>query len=117
SRLRRIVVSLQVGPAIVSRLAGRGRDRQERDAMRARIIELKRNRRVAVGDNLTFLFENRETVLGPPLNRRTARARAGRYNRTTWSPARSCSSSAWAGGFPSTSRNPSSPSRTTSCSP
>jgi choline dehydrogenase-like flavoprotein len=34
-----------------------------RDAMRASVIELKRNRRVAVGDNLTFLFENRATVL------------------------------------------------------
>ncbi len=34
-----------------------------RDAMRARIIERKRNRRVSVGDNLTFLFENRDTVL------------------------------------------------------
>ena len=31
--------------------------------MRARIIERKRNRRVAVGDNLTFLFENQDTVL------------------------------------------------------
>ncbi len=34
-----------------------------REAMRAGIIERKRNRRVAVGDNLTFLFENRDTVL------------------------------------------------------
>jgi len=34
-----------------------------RDAGRSRIIELKKNRRVSVGDNLTFLFENRETVL------------------------------------------------------
>jgi hypothetical protein len=34
-----------------------------RDAMRARVIELKKNRRVSVGDNLTFLFENRNTVL------------------------------------------------------
>ncbi len=34
-----------------------------RDAMRARVIERKRNRRVSVGDNLTFLFENRDTVL------------------------------------------------------
>jgi hypothetical protein len=34
-----------------------------RDAMRARIIARKRNRRVGVGDNLTFLFENRDTVL------------------------------------------------------
>ena len=31
--------------------------------MRARVIELKKNRRVAVGDSLTFLFENRDTVL------------------------------------------------------
>jgi hypothetical protein len=34
-----------------------------RDAMRARVIERKRRRRVAVGDHLTFLFENRDTVL------------------------------------------------------
>ncbi len=34
-----------------------------RDAERARIIELKRHRRLSVGENLTFLFENRDTVL------------------------------------------------------
>jgi hypothetical protein len=34
-----------------------------RDSERARIIKLKKNRRISVGDNLTFLFENRETVL------------------------------------------------------
>jgi hypothetical protein len=34
-----------------------------RERERARVIELKKNRRVSVGDNLTFLFENRETVL------------------------------------------------------
>ena len=34
-----------------------------RDAMRARIIDRKRNRRVSVGDNITVLFENRDTVL------------------------------------------------------
>ncbi len=34
-----------------------------RDEMRRRLIALKRSRRVAVGDRLTFLFENRETVL------------------------------------------------------
>jgi Protein of unknown function (DUF3501) len=34
-----------------------------RETERARIIALKMNRRVSVGDNLTFLFENRETVL------------------------------------------------------
>lgn len=36
---------------------------QIREPMRARIIALKRNRRVSVGENLTFLFENRDTVL------------------------------------------------------
>lgn len=34
-----------------------------RDAERARIIERKRPRRVALGENLTLLFENHETVL------------------------------------------------------
>jgi hypothetical protein len=34
-----------------------------REAMRSAVIALKKNRRVSVGENLTFLFENRETVL------------------------------------------------------
>ena len=34
-----------------------------REAMRARVIEIKTHRRVAVGPNLTVLFENRDTVL------------------------------------------------------
>lgn len=34
-----------------------------RDAMRARVIERKKHRRVAVGENVTLLFEDRETVL------------------------------------------------------
>ena len=34
-----------------------------RDAMRGHVIAVKKNRRVSVGDNITFLFENRETVL------------------------------------------------------
>lgn len=34
-----------------------------REAVRARVIELKKGRRVALGDNLTLLFENRQTVL------------------------------------------------------
>ena len=34
-----------------------------RDQMRRRIIELKRRRRVQVGRHLSFVFENRETVL------------------------------------------------------
>ena len=34
-----------------------------REAMRAHVIEVKKHRRVAVGPNLTVLFENRATVL------------------------------------------------------
>jgi hypothetical protein len=34
-----------------------------REGMRARIIEVKRHRRLAVGPNITLLFENRDTVL------------------------------------------------------
>ena len=34
-----------------------------RDAIRARHIELTRNRRISVGDNISLLFENRVTVL------------------------------------------------------
>lgn len=34
-----------------------------RDDVRRRVIDLKRNRRVQAGDHLSFLFENRETVL------------------------------------------------------
>ena len=34
-----------------------------RDRFRGRIIDLKKSRRVQVGDHLSFLFENRETVL------------------------------------------------------
>lgn len=36
----------------------------DRDASRRRVIELKRDRRVALGDVLTLVFENRETVRG-----------------------------------------------------
>ena len=35
---------------------------KSRDAYLARIIDYKRTRRVPVGDRLTFIFENRETV-------------------------------------------------------
>src|SRR5687768_6462849 len=34
-----------------------------RDAERARHIELTQDRRISVGERLTFLFENRDTVL------------------------------------------------------
>jgi hypothetical protein len=34
-----------------------------RDAMRARVIDLKKGRRVPLGDRISLVFENRETVL------------------------------------------------------
>ena len=34
-----------------------------REAMRQRVIEMKKRRRLAVGDSVTFVFENRDTVL------------------------------------------------------
>jgi Protein of unknown function (DUF3501) len=34
-----------------------------REATRARVIELKKSRRISVGDQITVLFENRDTVL------------------------------------------------------
>jgi hypothetical protein len=36
---------------------------QAREGMRAAVIALKKDRRIALGDTLTLLFENRETVL------------------------------------------------------
>jgi hypothetical protein len=42
-----------------------GLERYERirDEFRRRIIDLKKNRRVSVGDHITFVFENHDTVL------------------------------------------------------
>jgi hypothetical protein len=36
---------------------------KEREEVRRRIIDLKRRRRVQVGEHLCFVFENRETAL------------------------------------------------------
>jgi hypothetical protein len=44
-------------------LAGPSRYGEMRDAFRRRIIALKRDRRVAVGDRVTLVFENFDTVL------------------------------------------------------
>jgi hypothetical protein len=35
---------------------------QQREAFRGRIIELKRRRRIAIGDLVTLVFENRDTI-------------------------------------------------------
>jgi uncharacterized protein DUF3501 len=42
---------------------GLERYEQVRDAFRRRIIEMKKSRRVSVGDRVTFVFENHETML------------------------------------------------------
>lgn len=42
---------------------GPERYEQSRPALRSRIIELKKHRRVGVGDRVTFVFENRDTML------------------------------------------------------
>ena len=34
----------------------------ERDSTRATVMELKKSRRIHLGDNLTFLFENHATI-------------------------------------------------------
>lgn len=44
-------------------IQGLERYEQSRDSSRARIIALKRHRRVTVGDRVTFVFENRDTML------------------------------------------------------
>jgi hypothetical protein len=50
-------------PVDKSELLDLGSYEQIRDRFRARVIEEKRRRRVAVGGNLTVLFENHDTVL------------------------------------------------------
>lgn len=44
-------------------IVGLERYEQIRDDFRRRIIEMKKDRRVAVGDHITFVFENHDTVL------------------------------------------------------
>jgi hypothetical protein len=44
-------------------IIGLERYERMRDEFRRRIIALKKNRRVTVGDRITFVFENHETVL------------------------------------------------------
>ena len=44
-------------------IIGLERYEKMRDDFRRRVIELKKHRRVSVGDHVTFVFENHETVL------------------------------------------------------
>jgi hypothetical protein len=47
----------------LDQVMGLERYEQVRAAFRQRIIELKKHRRVAVGDRITFVFENHDTML------------------------------------------------------
>jgi hypothetical protein len=49
-------------PIRLDEILGRERYGAEREAIRRRIIAYKRSRRVAVGDRLTFVFEDRATI-------------------------------------------------------
>jgi hypothetical protein len=51
-----------VQPLGIDDVIGRERYGRDRDAIRRRVVEYKRSRRVAVGPCLTFVFEDRATV-------------------------------------------------------
>lgn len=52
-----------IRPVTLDEIVGLERYESSRDAFRRQIIELKRHRRVGVGDAVTFVFENHETML------------------------------------------------------
>ena len=49
-------------PVQLDDLVGLSRYEQTRDEFRRRIIDLKRARRVSVGDRVSFVFENTDTM-------------------------------------------------------
>ena len=51
-----------IRPVTLADVVGPQRYEEVRDAVRRRIIELKRARRVSVGPEVTFVFENHDTV-------------------------------------------------------
>ena len=50
-------------PVTIDQIAGLDRYERIREDFRRRIIDLKKQRRIAVGEFITFVFENRDTVL------------------------------------------------------
>jgi hypothetical protein len=50
-------------PIRLDQVIGLDRYERERDEFRGRIIALKKRRRVSVGEDITFVFENQDTVL------------------------------------------------------
>ncbi len=51
-----------IRPVTLDDVVGLDRYEKDRDQIRRRIIALKKHRRVAVGDCVTFIFENHDTV-------------------------------------------------------
>jgi hypothetical protein len=56
------MVDSAIRPVTLDELLGLERYEQIRDELRRRIIELKRNRRLTVGDVVTLVFENHDTM-------------------------------------------------------
>ena len=48
---------------VLEDIVGNAAYEKKREQSRQRVIELKRNRRVSVGDKVTLVFENRDTVI------------------------------------------------------
>lgn len=57
------MIEAGIRPVTLDDVLGLDRYEQLRHELRGRIIELKRHRRVPVGDEVTFVFENHATVL------------------------------------------------------
>lgn len=55
-------MNLSTRPVTIDEVFGLDRYERERDDIRRRIIAAKKNRRVGVGDCVTFIFENHDTV-------------------------------------------------------
>ncbi len=55
-------MSSSIRPVTLDDVLGLERYESLRDEIRRRTIELKRNRRVPVGDSITFVFENHDTM-------------------------------------------------------
>jgi hypothetical protein len=60
---RKVAIETGIRPVTLDDVIGLDRYESIRDQLRRRIIDLKRHRRVAVGEEVTFVFENHATVL------------------------------------------------------
>jgi hypothetical protein len=58
-----VTIETSIRPVTLNDVIGLDRYEKVRDELRRRIIDLKRHRRVSVGEEVTFVFENHATVL------------------------------------------------------